>query len=430
MKKVALMLITFILMISCFMNVIYADDIESEEQETEQVEEVAEESSEEVSEEPAPAPVETPVQEEKAPEPKTEYFEVKAKVLEVGETKTVENGSMKDTVQEVKVEILEGDYDTQEFTTNYILSYDMEGKILAYELKKGDKVWVQITKTPEGKVSVEIENVVRQNYIYFMVILFLLSILLVGGKRGIKAIVGLTITIVAVYLIMVKGIMAGYNPIWMSVLTSLIIIVLTFIIIGGGVNKKIVTAALGTFGGVLVAGIIASIFSYLLKLSGAGEDSILLSVNSTNLTFNFRDLIFAGIVISALGACMDVGMSIASSLDELRLKTKDMEWKELFKSGMNIGRDIIGTMANTLILAYVGSSLTLILLFLTCDFSFVQIVNKETIATDIISAISGSMGVVYTVPITAFIYGFLNRNKTIYKTVSDNKLEGKRSLKI
>ena len=430
MKKVALMLITFILMISCFMNVIYADDIESEEQETEQVEEVAEESSEEVSEEPAPAPVETPVQEEKAPEPKTEYFEAKAKVLEVGETKTVENGSMKDTVQEVKVEILEGDYDTQEFTTNYILSYDMEGKILAYELKKGDKVWVQITKTPEGKVSVEIENVVRQNYIYFMVILFLLSILLVGGKRGIKAIVGLIITIVAVYLIMVKGIMAGYNPIWMSVLTSLIIIVLTFIIIGGGVNKKIVTAALGTFGGVLVAGIIASIFSYLLKLSGAGEDSILLSVNSTNLTFNFRDLIFAGIVISALGACMDVGMSIASSLDELRLKTKDMEWKELFKSGMNIGRDIIGTMANTLILAYVGSSLTLILLFLTCDFSFVQIVNKETIATDIISAISRSMGVVYTVPITAFIYGFLNRNKTIYKTVSDNKLEGKRSLKI
>ena len=430
MKKVALMLITFILMISCFMNVIYADDIEVEEQETEQVEEVAEESSEEVSEEPAPAPVETPVQEEKAPEPKTEYFEAKAKVLEVGETKVVENGSMKDTVQEVKVEILEGDYDTQEFTTNYILSYDMEGKILAYELKKGDKVWVQITKTPEGKVSVEIENVVRQNYIYFMVILFLLSILLVGGKRGIKAIVGLAITIVAVYLIMVKGIMAGYNPIWMSVLTSLIIIVLTFIIIGGGVNKKIVTAALGTFGGVLVAGIIASIFSYLLKLSGAGEDSILLSVNSTNLTFNFRDLIFAGIVISALGACMDVGMSIASSLDELRLKTKDMEWKELFKSGMNIGRDIIGTMANTLILAYVGSSLTLILLFLTCDFSFVQIVNKETIATDIISAISGSMGVVYTVPITAFIYGFLNRNKTIYKTVSDNKVEGKRSLKI
>lgn len=431
MKKIALVTIIFILMISCFVGVIYAADVEVEDSDVEQVEETAEENTEENGEaQPEEQPAETPVQEEKITEPKTQYFEAKAKVLEAGETKIVENGNMKDTVQEVKVEILEGDYDTQEFTTNYILSYDMEGKILAYELKKGDKVWVQITKNPDGKVSVEIENVVRQNYIYFMAIIFLLSILLVGGKRGIKAIIGLVITIIAVYLVMVKGIIAGYNPIWMSVLTSLIIIVLTFIIIGGGINKKIVTAALGTFGGVLVAGIIASIFSYLLKLSGAGEDSILLSVNSTNLNFNFRDLIFAGIVISALGACMDVGMSIASSLDELRLKTKDMEWKELFKSGMNIGRDIIGTMANTLILAYVGSSLTLILLFLTCDFSFVQILNKETIATDIISAISGSMGVVYTVPITAFIYGFLNRNKTIYKTVSDNKVEGKRSLKI
>lgn len=407
MKKITLIIITFLLMISGFMGVIYAGDVNVENPEVEQTES-------------------QPTEQKSL----TEYFEVKAIVLEAQEPKVVENGNIKDTVQEVKIEILEGEYDTQEFTTNYILSYDMDGKILAYELKKGDKVWVQITKNPDGKTSVEIENVVRQNYIYFIVIIFLLSILLVGGKRGIKAIIALIITILAVYLIMIKGIFAGYNPIWMSIITSLVIIVLTFIIIGGGINKKIVTAAMGTFGGVLVAGIIASIFSYLLKLSGAGEDSILLSLNSTNLNFNFRDLIFSGIVISALGACMDVGMSISSSLDELRMKTKDMEWKELFKSGMNIGKDIIGTMANTLILAYVGSSLTLILLFMSCNFSLVQIVNKETIAQEIISAIAGSMGVVYTVPITAFIYSFLNKNKTIYKTVSDNKVEGKRCLKI
>lgn len=407
MKKITLIIITFLLMISGFMGVIYAGDVNVENPEAEQIEA-------------------QPTEQKSL----TEYFEVKAIVLEAQEPKVVENGNIKDTVQEVKIEILEGEYDTQEFTTNYILSYDMDGKILAYELKKGDKVWVQITKNPDGKTSVEIENVVRQNYIYFIVIIFLLSILLVGGKRGIKAIIALIITILAVYLIMIKGIFAGYNPIWMSIITSLVIIVLTFIIIGGGINKKIVTAAMGTFGGVLVAGVIASIFSYLLKLSGAGEDSILLSLNSTNLNFNFRDLIFSGIVISALGACMDVGMSISSSLDELRMKTKDMEWKELFKSGMNIGKDIIGTMANTLILAYVGSSLTLILLFMSCNFSLVQIVNKETIAQEIISAIAGSMGVVYTVPITAFIYSFLNKNKTIYKTVSDNKVEGKRCLKI
>ena len=446
MKKITLIII-FLLMIICSCRVIYASEAnpqtpnnpESTAEQTEQSAPEAQATPETPETPEAQANPETPAvpensnpetQSEQNTKKENEYFEVKAKVLEASKPKKVENGGLKDTVQEVKLEILEGEFDTEEFTTNYILSYDMDGKILAYELKKGDRVWVQLTKTPEGKASVEIENVIRQNYIYFMMILFLLSILLVGGKRGIKAIVGLVITILAVYFILIKGIFAGYNPISLSVLTSLIIIVLTFIIIGGGINKKIVTAAMGTFGGVLVAGIIASVFSYLLKLSGACEDSILLSANSNNLNFNFRDLIFAGIVISALGACMDVGMSIASSLDELRLKTKDMDWKELFKSGMNIGKDIIGTMANTLILAYVGSSLTLILLFMSCDFSFVQILNKETIAEEVISAIAGSMGVVYTVPITAFIYSFLNRDKTIYKTVSDNKVEGKRSLKI
>lgn len=414
MKKITLIIVTFLLMISVFAGVIYADE--------ENGEPVAENT--EVTETTPP--------EETTPNEiiKEECIEVKAEVIEAGAVKEVENGSIKDTVQEIKLEILEGEYDTQEFLVNYVLSYDIDGKILAYELEEGDVVWVQITKSPDGNVSVAIENIVRENYIYVMLFLFLLSIVLIGGKQGVKAILGLIVTILAVYFILIKGIFKGYDPIWMSVFTTFIIIILTFLIIGNGINKKIITAALGTFGGVLAAGVMATIFSHLLKLSGACEDAIQLSANAKNLNFNFRDLLFAGIVISALGACMDVGMSIASSLDELRSKTKDMDWKDLFKSGMNIGRDVIGTMANTLILAYVGGALTVILLFLACDFSFVQILNKETIAEEVISAVAGSMGVVYTVPITAFIYSFLNRNKTVYKTTSENKVEGNRSLKI
>lgn len=177
-------------------------------------------------------------------------------------------------------------------------------------------------------------------------------------------------------------------------------------------------------------GIVAIIFSHLAKLSGACEDAIQLSMNMTSGNFNFRALIFAGIVISALGACMDVGMSIASSLDEIKNKTRDISWKELFNSGMNIGKDVIGTMTNTLILAYVGGALTLILLFLACDMGMGEILNKETIAEEIISAIAGSMGVVFTVPITAMLYSILNRKKTTYKTTSENRIEGQRSLKL
>lgn len=358
-----------------------------------------------------------------------EIVTVKAKVIEVGEVKKVTTGTVEDTIQEVTIEILEGEYEAREFTTNYILSYDIEGKILAYELEVGNKVTVELSKNADGSVTATVQDVQRGTYIYIMFFVFLASVILVGGKQGVKAVIGLLITIFAIYFILIKGIFAGGDPIFFSIATSAVIIVLTFLVIGG-ISRKIVTAALGTLGGVAMAGIMAAIFSHVAKLSGACEDAIQLSINMTTVTFNFRDLIFAGIVVSALGACMDVGMSIASSLDEIKNKTKDISWQELFKSGMSIGRDTIATMTNTLILAYVGGALKLILLFMACNISMGEIINKEAIAEEIISAIAGSMGVVYTVPITAFIYAFLNRNKTAYKTVSDNKIEGKRSLKI
>ena len=363
------------------------------------------------------------------PESINKQIESEAIVIKVGEIKEVQTGSINDTVQEVTIEILEGEYEAKEFSTDYVLSYDMDGKIKAYELEVGDKVSVQLVEDENGNVTATVQNVIRDKYIFIMFGLFLLSIILIGGKQGIKAIIGLLITIIAVYFVLIKGIYFGYDVILMTIFTSAIIIAFTFVIIGG-FSKKILTAALGTLGGVIASGIVAVIFSHLAKLSGACEDAIQLSMNMNTVNFNFRDLIFAGIVISALGACMDVGMSIASSLDEIKNKTKDISWKELFKSGMNIGKDVIGTMTNTLILAYVGGALTLILLFLACDMGLTEILNKETISEEVISAIAGSMGVVFTVPITAILYSVLNRRKTTYKITSDNKLQGNRSLKL
>lgn len=420
-KRVVRILLIFILIVNMLLSISFATEQPSETETTETSNSKEATSTTETAE-AAENSKEVVVEENK-------IFYVKAKVIEAGETTKKTVGDIEDTVQSVKIEILDGEYETKEFTTDFILSYDIEGKILAYELKKGDTVTVQLSVDANGNVSPSIEGIVRSNYIYIMVAIFLLSIILVGGKKGIKAIVGLIITILAVWFILIKLIFVGYDAILMSIATCAVIIVLTFIVIGG-INKKVVTAAIGTLGGVVSAGIVASIFSHLAELSGACEDAIQLSMNMQTATFNFRDLIFAGIVISALGACMDVGMSIASSLDEIKNKTKDISWKELFKSGMNIGRDVIGTMTNTLILAYVGGALKLILLFMACNMPITEILNKETIVEEIISAIAGSMGVVYTIPITAFVYAFLNRKKTIYKTTSENLIDGKRSLKI
>ena len=410
MKKVSIVLIVFLLMINVL--TLYGNATEPTNQIAENVTEVAEEVAQEL----------VPTYDN--------LINTYGRIIEVGEPKEVVTGTVKEVVQEVTVEITEGDYIGDEFTTNYVLSYDIEGKILAYELDVGNKVSVQIVEDADGTTTATVLDVVRANHIIIMFVLFLASVVIIGGRKGVKAILGLIYTILLIYFVMIKGIFGGDNAIINSVLTTMLIIVGTFIIIGNGINKKNITAAIGTIGGVLSAGIMALIFNNLAKLTGAGEDAIQLSINMTTISFNFRELLFAGILVSALGACMDVGMSIASSLDEIKMQNPDITWKELFKSGMNIGRDVIGTMTNTLILAYVGSSLTLILLFMASNMNIYEILNKETIAEQIISAIAGSMGVVYTVPITSFVYSLLNRDRVIYKKTSENKLNGKRSLKI
>ncbi|MGN1330042.1 MAG: YibE/F family protein [Clostridia bacterium] len=354
---------------------------------------------------------------------------VKAKVIEAGKSYERDNGNGgKEYVQNVKVKILEGEEKDEKFDTTYVLTYDLDNKIVGYELKEGNTVYVGIQKEND-EIKIIVQDVVRQNYLIGLVIFFFASIILVGRKKGIKAIIGLIITVLAVFIVLLAAIFKGYNAILVSIGTCFIIIVLTFTVIDGW-NKKTISAALGTLGGVILAGIIAIITGYLAKLSGAGkEEAIMLSIASDTV-FNFRDLLFAEIIVSALGACMDVGMSIASSLSELKIKNPSISGKELFKSGMNIGGDMIGTMTNTLILSFIGSSLILVLLYMSSQVTFTEVINIEAIATECVCALSGSIGIVYTVPITAAIFSFINRNKEIYKVKSENIIEGKRSLKL
>lgn len=357
-----------------------------------------------------------------------ETITVKAKVIGTGEVYDEEVGNVSSKYQDVEVKIIEGEYKDKVFKSKYMLSMSFDSNAFAYELKDGDIVQVGITKKGD-EINVVIQTLVRYNYVILMIIAFFGIVILVGGIKGLKAIVALVATILAIWFITINCIYKGYSPILMSVITSVVVIFLTFVIIGG-FKKKTVTAALGTAGGVLLAGVMAIIFGNLAKLSGWTEEAAFLSMSTGTVVFNFRELLFAGIVIAALGACMDVGMSIASALDELKEKDPDITWKDLFKSGMNIGRDVIGTMTNTLILAYVGSSLTLILVFVALNFSIETIVNKEVIAMDIISAVAGSMGVIFTIPVTAVVYALFNKNKTTYKKTPETKIDGKRTLKI
>lgn len=362
-------------------------------------------------------------------EPETKTMITKAKVLSAGEIYEETIDDMISQVQDVKIKILSGEHKDKAFDSKYMVTQDIDNKITAYALEKGDTVFVEITQVGSDVTNVVTQDLVRQSNLIYIIAVFFFLILVIGGIKGIKSIISLVITILIIYFITIKWILSGGNPILASIVTAALTIALTFIIVSG-FNKKTLTASLGTIGGIAFSGVMAIIFGSFAKLSGFGEEAVALSITAVDMSFNFKEILYAGIIIASLGACMDVGMSIASALDEIKKAKDEITPKELMKSGIDIGKDVIGTMTNTLILAYVGASLNLILMFMAAGIPFADVINKETIVAEIVSAVSASMGVVFTIPITTFIYTLLNSSKDKYKSKPATRIDGERTLKI
>lgn len=237
----------------------------------------------------------------------------------------------------------------------------------------------------------------------YLTIFFLGSLIIVGGIKGVKAIFTLVFTIFTVMKILLPMILNGYDPVLVSVGICAIVIVVTLFVISG-INQKTLAAIIGTLGGICIAGFSALLFGHMADLSGLGnEESIHLVLYSRHI--DFRGLLFAGIIIGALGAVMDVGMSVSSSMYEIQLRNPEIKEKDLIAGGMSVGRDIMGTMSNTLILAYVGSSMNLLLLFLTYDMPLNEIIGRDNMAAEVVRSLAGSVGLIFTIPLTAVVAG-------------------------
>ena len=250
-------------------------------------------------------------------------------------------------------------------------------------------------------------NYVRINTIVILGVVFLALVILFGRKKGINAIVALGFTCLAVFLIFVPAILSGRNIYITTFIVCLFAITSTLMLVIGP-NKKALSAMLGCLGGVLLAGILMFIMDIALNLTGLTdhESRALLNI-PTQHPIDLRALIFAGVIIGAVGAIMDVAMSISSSLWEVKQAGGDSNFTSITKSGINIGKDILGTMLNTLILAYIGSSLSLILLIYADTTSMVELFNAELIIVEFLRALVGSFGMFLTIPLTAGICGWL-----------------------
>lgn len=330
-------------------------------------------------------------------------FYERALILDTLDGEHVDNENI-DSIQYVELEVLTGKYKGETFNIENVISghpvYDIP-------VKPGDKVLVLVEEYEDGSLEVNIADYIRDSYIYILGGIFALILLLIGKSKGLKTIITLIFTMFMVFKVLLPLMLRGFNPVAITILISVAIIVLTILLISG-LTKKSIAAICGTVCGVLIAGFLAFVIGTKVKLTGlTSEEAVMLLYIPQNIKFNFKDLLFSGILLGALGAVMDVCMSIASSIEEVNRANPDLSKKELFLSGMNVGKDIMGTMSNTLILAYTGSTVPLLLLFMAYETSLLRIINLDIIATEVVRSLAGSIGLILSIPITAVIAAVL-----------------------
>lgn len=240
---------------------------------------------------------------------------------------------------------------------------------------------------------------------------FFFLLLAFGQMKGLNTIISLIFTVLAIFVVFIPSVLGGYNVYFMSMVTCIFTIIMTLLLTNGA-GKKSLATILGCIFGVIVAAGLSILFEKLLRLTGLlDEHSIYLTYLDSGVSIDLVALIYAMIVIGAMGAVMDVAMDISSSLYEIRLHARDIGFAGLVRSGIRIGRDVMGTMANTLVLAYIGSSLCSILLLITYSASLRELLNRESIVVEILQAMIGSTAILLTIPLTAMVCGVIYTRK-------------------
>lgn len=285
-------------------------------------------------------------------------------------------------------------------------AYSLNGYLYGADCKVGTKVIASLSEY-DGELSANVYNYDRELEIGLLLAVFFGLMWLVGGKKGFNSIIALIFTFCVVIMLYIPMMYIGISPFASATVSVVIITFVTFVLIAD-FQMKSIGAMLGTIFGVIVSGLIALLFGHFGHVTGFNVDDIenLIYVGQ-NSRLDIGGMLFSGILIASLGAVMDVAMSVSTSLHEIKEQRPDITAKEIFKSGINIGRDMIGTMSNTLILAYAGGSLGLVMIIYAYSYQMHQILNMYSLAIEIMRGIAGTIGIILTVPITSLIMSVL-----------------------
>ncbi len=300
--------------------------------------------------------------------------------------------------QELEIQILSGDHKDEIMTvTNYMSA------LFNVDVQQGDRIIVRIMTDENGSYYASVFNYDRGIVLGGFLLIFFILLGALGGKKGLGALAGLLLTLGCIWFILIPCLLRGVPAIPVTIVVSAVSAAAGLIFLNG-YSKKTFCAVCGCVGGVLVSGIAAAVVGSLSPMNGFNmQEAENLILYGADQGLKVSGLLVCGVLISALGAVMDVALGIASSVWEMKEQNPDASVGSLFRSGMQIGKDAMGTMANTLILAFAGSSLNMLILVQTYDIPFLQLINTDSIALEVVQSVAGSIGILLTVPLVAFI---------------------------
>ncbi len=331
-----------------------------------------------------------------------------ATVVAVDNSAIISSGLIQSGEQTCELSIGKGLFAGREITGVNFLSGSLE-KDKIYEV--GDKALVTISYDGDEVKSAVMSDHYRLDKEAVLAVLFVLLLILFAGKNGVQAIFSFVITVLSIWKILVPCYLKGYSPVWVGIaLTAFLTVVILYFVYG--IEKRTLVASMGSLLGVLTTCVLGIVFTDLFKIHGAvmaNSESLLYSgYENLDLTAIFMSSIFIG----ASGAMMDLAVDITAAVSEVVEKKPEIGWLEAAKSGMNVGRAAMGTMTTTLLLAYSGGCVALLMVFMAQGTPVNHILNYKYVAAEVLDTIAGSFGLVTVAPFTALVAGLILTKKS------------------
>lgn len=344
---------------------------------------------------------------------------LRAQVVEVLEEGTIDQGGFQQPYQRLRLRIVGGALAGQEVDVEHgLLAFTNQSRVY----RAGDRVLVEHTSTLGGEDVFFVTDFVRTRPLLWLTVLFVGATLLLSGWQGVRSLIGMGISLVVIVGFIVPQILAGRNPTAVAIVGSMAMMGLSLYIVYGW-NRKSHVAVAGLFLSLVLTGILAIWFVDWARLSGYGaEEASFLQVAGAQL--DLQGLLLAGIIIGSLGALDDIAVGQSSTIFELSNANPTLRWRDLFRHGMNVGRDHIAAMVNTLFLAYVGAALPLLLLFSVYTEPLGTTLNRAIVAEEIVRTLVGSVGLLAGVPLTSVIAALVAQHRTGDREASHSRRQG------